>query len=110
MKSMTVRLADKIAKDGNIDAKREEVIVLRLFITGMTPRSTRAINAVRALCKEVLPGRHDLEIIDVYQQPTLPRLEHIFAMPTLIRKGPEPERRIIGEMSDRARLVSGLGL
>ena len=84
--------------------------VLRLYVTGMTPRSTRAISAVRSICEEFLSGRYDLEIIDVYQQPALIRDEQIFATPTLIRKGPEPERRMIGDMSNRARLLSGLGL
>ena len=84
--------------------------MLRLYVTGMTPRSTRAISAVRSVCEELLRDRYDLEIIDVYQQPALIRNEQIFATPTLIRKGPEPERRLIGDMSNRARLLSGLGL
>jgi circadian clock protein KaiB len=84
--------------------------VLRLYVTGMTPRSARAISAVRSVCEEFLRGRYDLEIIDVYQQPTLIRNEQIFATPTLVKKGPKPERRMIGDMSNRARLLSGLGL
>ena len=84
--------------------------VLRLYVTGMTPRSTRAIRSVRAICEEFLAGRFELEIIDVYQQPALIRDEQIFATPTLVKKGPAPERRMIGDMSDRARLMAGLGL
>jgi circadian clock protein KaiB len=84
--------------------------VLRLYVTGMTPRSTRAISNVRGICEEFLTGRYQLEIIDVYQQPDLIRDEQIFATPTLVKKGPEPERRMIGDMSDRARLLSGLGI
>ena len=84
--------------------------ILRLYVTGMTPRSTRAISAVRAICEEFLRGRYELEIVDVYQQPALIRDEQIFATPTLVKKGPEPERRMIGDMSNRARLLSGLGL
>jgi circadian clock protein KaiB len=76
----------------------------------MTPRSTRAISAVRSVCEELLRGRYDLEIIDVYQQPALIRNEQIFATPTLVRKGPMPARRMIGDLSNRARLLSGLGL
>jgi circadian clock protein KaiB len=93
-----------------IEAAKNERFVLRLYITGMTPRSTRAISAVRSVCEELLQGRYDLEIIDVYQQPALIRNEQIFATPTLVKKGPEPERRMIGDMSNRARLLSGLGL
>ncbi len=84
--------------------------VLRLYVTGMTPRSTRAISAVRSLCEELLQGRYDLEIIDVYQQPAAIRDDQIVATPTLIKAGPEPLRRLIGDMTNRVRLLSGLGL
>jgi circadian clock protein KaiB len=85
-------------------------VVLRLYVTGMTPRSTRAINAVREMCDEFLPGRFDLRIVDVYQQPGLIGDEEIVATPTLVRQGPEPHRRMIGDLSNRARLLSGLGI
>jgi circadian clock protein KaiB len=87
-----------------------QVFVLRLYVTGMTPRSTRAISAVRSVCEEFLAGRYDLEIIDVYQQPNLIRDQQVFATPTLVKVGPKPLRRMIGDMSNRARLMSGLGL
>lgn len=93
-----------------IEAAEKELFVLRLYVTGMTPRSTRAISAVRTLCEELLPGRYDLEIIDVYQQPGRITSEQILATPTLIKKSPEPQRRLVGDMSNRARLLSGLGL
>jgi circadian clock protein KaiB len=84
--------------------------VLRLFVTGMTPRSTRAIGAVRALCEYRLKDRFELEIVDVYQQPQLIRGEQIFATPTLVKYQPAPLRRIIGDMTDTHRLCFGLGL
>ncbi len=84
--------------------------VLRLFVTGMTPRSTRAIRAVRALCEQRLKDRFALEIVDVYQQPHLIQGEQIFATPTLIKYEPAPLRRIIGDMTDTHRLCFGLGL
>lgn len=84
--------------------------VLRLFVTGMTPRSTRAINAVRRLCEERLRDRFELEIVDVYQQPQMIQGEQIFATPTLIKYQPAPLRRIIGDMTDTHRLCFGLGL
>ena len=87
-----------------------EIFELRLYVTGMTPRSTRAITAVRRLCEELLRGRYELEIIDVYQQPALSQREQIVATPTLIKIGPAPQRRLIGDMSNRARLLAGLGL
>jgi circadian clock protein KaiB len=92
------------------DLEETQQYVLRLYVTGMTPRSTRAIRAVRSICEELLAGRFDLEIIDVYQQPALIRDEQIIATPTLVKKGPMPERRMIGDMSDRARVIAGLGL
>ena len=92
------------------DLENTQHFALRLYVTGMTPRSTRAIRAVRSICEELLPGRFDLEIIDVYQQPELIRDEQIFATPTLVKIGPKPIRRMIGDMSNRARLIAGLGL
>ena len=87
-----------------------ETFELRLYVTGMTPRSTRAITAVRALCEEFLRGRYDLEVIDVYQQPALSQREQIVATPTLVKYQPAPMRRIIGDMTNTHRLCAGLGL
>jgi circadian clock protein KaiB len=84
--------------------------VLRLFVTGMTPRSTRAIRAVRELCEQRLKDRFELEIVDVYQQPELIQDEQVVATPTLIKYEPAPLRRIIGDMTDIHRLCFGLGL
>jgi circadian clock protein KaiB len=92
------------------EPEAEPHFVLRLFVTGMTPRSTRAIRAVRDICDGQLAGRHTLEIIDVYQRPELIQNEQIFATPTLIKYEPAPLRRIIGDMSDLQRLTTGLGL
>jgi circadian clock protein KaiB len=87
-----------------------ERYVLRLYVTGMTARATRAIETVRSVCDEHLKGRYDLEVIDVYQQPVLARDEQIVAAPTLIKKLPLPLRRIIGDMSRRDRVLLGLDL
>jgi circadian clock protein KaiB len=92
------------------DALENPRYVLRLFVTGMTPRSTRAIRAVRSLCEERLKDRFLLEIVDVYQQPQMIQGEQIFATPTLIKYEPAPQRRIIGDMTDVHRLCFGLGL
>lgn len=99
-------------KDYNEAADELETcrFVLRLFVTGMTPRSTRAIKAVRALCQQRLEGRYELEIVDVYQQPQMMQGEQILATPTLIKYEPAPLRRIIGDMTDVHRLCFGLGL
>ncbi len=84
--------------------------VLRLFVTGITPRSTIAIQNIKKLCEENLKGRYDLEVIDIYQQPEEIQQEQILASPTLIKKLPLPLRRIIGDMSDKDRILVGLDL
>ena len=91
-------------------AQGDERYVLRLYVTGMTTRSARAIENLRAICDEHLEGRYDLEVIDIYQQPVLARGEQIIAAPTLIKKLPLPMRRIIGDMSNRERVLLGLDL
>ena len=87
-----------------------ERYVLRLYVTGMTPRSARAVRNLRAICDTHLEGRYDLEVVDIYQQPVLTRGEQIIAAPTLIKKLPLPMRRIIGDMSNRERVLLGLDL
>jgi circadian clock protein KaiB len=84
--------------------------VLRLYVTGMTTRSALAVKNLRAICDEYLAGRYDLEVIDIYQQPLLAKGEQIIAAPTLIKKLPLPVRRIIGDMSNRERVLLGLHL
>ena len=84
--------------------------VLRLYVTGMTPRSTRAVENVRAICEEHLRGRYDLEVIDIYQQPTVAIREQIVAAPTLVKKLPLPLRRIIGDLSGNERVLLGLDI
>ena len=84
--------------------------VLRLFVTGMTTRSSRAVNNLRTICDEYLEGRYELEVIDIYQQPALTKGEQIVAAPTLIKKFPLPTRRIIGDMSNREQVLLGLNL
>ena len=87
-----------------------DMYVLRLYVTGMTPRSERAVRNLQAICDEYLDGRYDLDVIDIYQQPVLTKGEQIVAAPTLIKKLPLPMRRIIGDMSDRERVLLGLDL
>ena len=84
--------------------------VLRLYVSGMTPRSARAVKNLQAICDEYLEGRYDLEVVDIYQQPVLTRGEQIIAAPTLIKKLPLPMRRIIGDMSNKERVLLGLDL
>ena len=84
--------------------------VLRLYITGTTPRSSQAIANIRSLCEEHLAGRYDLEVIDIYQQPAEASGQQIIAAPTLIKKHPFPSRRMVGDLSNRERVLVGLDL
>ena len=89
---------------------REERYVLRLYVTGMTPRSTEAFANIKAICEEHLEGRYDLEVIDIYQHPALAKDEQIIAVPTLVKKLPAPLRRLIGNLSTQERVLLGLDL
>ena len=83
---------------------------LRLYITGMTPRSTAALATIKAICEEHLAGRYQLEVVDIYQQPTLAKEEQIVAAPMLVMRLPAPLRRFIGNLNDRDRVLLGLNL
>jgi circadian clock protein KaiB len=83
---------------------------LSLFVTGLTPRSIVAIARIKAICEEYLGGRYDLEVIDIYQQPAVVKDEQILATPTLIKKHPLPLRRLVGDLSDKWRVLQGLNI
>jgi circadian clock protein KaiB len=83
---------------------------LRLFVSGSTPRSTRAIQNIRAICEEKLQGRYVLEVIDIYQHPEQVKPEQIIVTPTLVKSLPLPMRKIIGDLSDRERVLVGLDI
>lgn len=89
---------------------KNDKYMLKLYVTGMTPRSTRAIMNIRGILNEHLPGRYELEVIDLFQQPSLEKGEQIIAIPTLIRKSPLPIRRFVGDMSDAEQILVGLDL
>jgi circadian clock protein KaiB len=84
--------------------------VLRLFITGTTSRSSRAIANLRRVCEERLHGEYDLEVVDIYQHPSAAQEHQILAAPTLVKLLPLPLRRIIGDLADEERVLVGLGL
>lgn len=87
-----------------------EKYYLRLFITGASPNSSRAISNIKEICEMYLHDRYELEIIDVYQQPLIAQAEQIVALPMLIKKYPSPEKRLIGDMSDTEKVLRGLSL
>ncbi len=83
---------------------------LRLYVTGTTPKSLRAITNVKTLCEANLKGRYTLEVVDIYQQPGLAKGEQIIAAPTLIKRLPLPLRKFIGDMTHQERILVGLDL
>ena len=91
-------------------ANAESRYVLRLYVTGMTPRSVEAFATIKALCEEHLQGRYELEVIDIYQHPQLAVDEQIIAAPTLVKQLPAPLRRMIGNLADTERVLLGLDL
>jgi circadian clock protein KaiB len=108
MTDLPTSIEETLAEAGR--GPRSERYVLRLFITGLTRRSTRALENVRAICEEHLSGRYELEVIDIYQQPAMARDEQILAAPTLIKRFPLPCRRMIGDLSSTERVLAGLDI
>lgn len=88
--------------------KESECYLLRLYVTGTTPASQRAIEKVRQVCEEHLQGRYHLEVIDIYQLPALAKDQQIVATPTLIKMLPAPLRRFIGDLSKVEKILFGL--
>ncbi len=84
--------------------------ILRLYVSGMTPNSTRAIENIRKICTEHLEGHYQLEIIDIYQQPIFAKEGQIVAAPTLVKELPLPLRKFIGDLSQTEKILLGLDL
>jgi circadian clock protein KaiB len=87
-----------------------QVYVLRLFVAGMTARSTRAVENIRAICEEHFAGAYELQVVNLYEQPALASGEQIVAAPTCVKQLPLPTRRVIGDMSNSARVLECLDL
>lgn len=83
---------------------------LRLYVAGQTPKSVAAFSNLKRLCEEHLPGRYSIEVVDLVEQPQLAAGDQIVAIPTLVRKLPEPLRRIVGDLSNTERTLVGLQL
>jgi len=88
----------------------EEMHLLKLYVAGLSPRSERAITNIKRICDSRLKGRYELQVIDLYQNPTLAKGEQIIAAPTLVKKLPLPLRKIIGDMSDEEKVLVGLDI
>lgn len=104
-----------MSKEEHLDRARHSQknsceFVLRLFITGATPNSIRALTNLKMICEQYLKGRYSLEIIDVYKQERVAEEEQLIALPLLIKKLPLPEKRLIGDLSDTDKVLKVLGL
>lgn len=88
----------------------DETFNLRLYVAGQTPKALRAFVNLRKICDEHLAGRYRIEVIDLLENPTLGRGDQILALPTLVRRLPEPIKKIIGDLSDTERVLVGLDL
>ena len=93
-----------------LDAAGEARYELVLYIAGTTPQSVAALETLVAVCSERIAGRYELVVVDVYQEPARAKEDQVIAVPTLVKKQPQPLRRLIGDLSDRKQLLRGLGL
>ena len=92
------------------EEEEREVYILRLYVAGQTRKSLTAFANLKAICESHLAGRYKIEIIDLLENPTLAKGDQILAIPTLVRKLPEPMRKIIGDLSNTERVLVGLDL
>jgi circadian clock protein KaiB len=90
--------------------QKPDTYIFRLFITGASPNSARAVANIRQICETHLKGNYTLEIVDVYQQQEVAEKEQLIALPLLIKKHPLPVRRLIGDLSDKQKVLTELGI
>lgn len=90
--------------------KSQEAMELRLYVAGQTPKSVAAFANLKKICDEHLPGQYKIEVIDLLKEPQLAAGDQILAIPTLVRKLPEPVKKIIGDLSNTERVLVGLDI
>ena len=103
-KNNSINRAQPSAPDAGAEWK------LRLYVAGQTPKSLTAFANLKRICEEHLAGRYQIEVIDLLKQPELAQMDQIIALPTLVRKLPEPIKRIVGDLSNSERVVVGMNL
>ena len=91
-------------------ALRRAKYILRLYVTGSSTRSLRAVHNLKKICEEHLPDDYDLEVIDIYENPAAAREEQIIAAPTLVKKLPHPLRKFVGDLSNTQKILNGLDI
>lgn len=90
--------------------KEKSEWILRLYIAGMTPRSAKALENLKKICEEEVPGQYSIEVVDLLKNPQLAEGDQILAIPTLVRRLPEPVRKIIGDLSNKEKVLVGLNM
>jgi circadian clock protein KaiB len=100
----------KVAANPKNAKRTEEVWNLRLYVAGQTSKSIAAFSNLKKICEENLAGRYKIEVIDLLENPQLAKGDQILAIPTLVRKLPQPVRKIIGDLSNTVRVLVGLDL
>ena len=108
MKAEVTKMLPAVRVPAGDEADRMHL--LRLYVAGQTPRSITAFANLRRICEEHLAGRYQIEVIDLIQNPQLARGDQILAVPTLVRRLPEPVRKIIGDLSNHDRVLVGLDI
>jgi circadian clock protein KaiB len=98
----------RLHRRSRIERARPETWDLRLYVAGQTPRAMMAMENLRRICEEHLAGRYRIEVVDLLRNPKLARGDQILAVPTLVRKLPEPVRKIIGDLSNTEKVLVGL--
>ena len=99
-----------MAKKKSANVKTKKQFQLRLYVAGQTPKSLRAFENLKKICEEHLAGRYNIEIIDLIKYPKLAAEDQILAIPTVVRRLPEPLRKLIGDLSNTERVLVGLQL
>ena len=104
--------ADNSAEEFDLALEQQAAAryVLRLYVAGITPRSTQAITNIRRVCEEHLKDRYELEVVDIYQRPELARSADVVAAPTLIKQLPPPLRRLVGNLADVERVCDTVAI
>jgi circadian clock protein KaiB len=102
--------AETIEQESESSKTESNKYILRLYVAGQTPKSITAFNNLKKICEEHMAGKYRIEVIDLLKNPQLAKGDQIFAIPTLVRKLPEPLRKIIGDLSNTERVLVGLDL
>jgi len=110
MKRKPTRPKSGTPTKGRSTKAKSDTFLLRLYVAGQTPKSMLAFSNLKNICEEHLAGRYEIEVVDLLKNPTLARGDQILAIPTLVRKLPEPVRKIIGDLSNTERVLIGLDL